>query len=50
MSFIRWYSGPVLVGFLFSMLVNPVMAALGFMIWGALIYYIARRWAGTPEH
>jgi hypothetical protein len=40
MDFVRWYSGPVIVGFCFSLLVNPLIAGLGILIWLALIYYI----------
>lgn len=50
MAFVRWYLTPVLVGFGCGLMVNPVVAAVGFMIWIVLIGYILRRWAGSPEH
>ncbi len=48
MEFIRWYSWPVIIGFALSLLFNPLLAGLGFLIWLALITYALRRRAGNP--
>ncbi|MDR3565063.1 MAG: hypothetical protein P4N59_26995 [Negativicutes bacterium] len=50
MRFIRWYGGPILVGFLLSAMINPMMAGLGLLVWLALIIYIIQRWPGRQEY
>lgn len=50
MEFVRWYSWPVVIGFIFCLMLNPVVAGAGFLIWLALILYLVRRWTDTPEH
>ena len=50
MDFIRWYSGPVILGFVLSTLVNPVLAGIGFFVWLALVHYLYKRFAGNPEY
>lgn len=49
MDFVRWYSGPVIIGFIFCLLVNPVNAGIGLIVWLALVYYAMKRWWETTE-
>lgn len=48
MEFIRWYSWPVLVGFIFSLLLNPLVAGIGFIVWLAVVGYAAGRRPENP--
>ncbi|MDR3589155.1 MAG: hypothetical protein P4N41_05795 [Negativicutes bacterium] len=50
MSFIRWYSGPVIAGFLFGGMVNPIWAGIGFLLWLAVVLYVLRRRSGSPQY
>jgi hypothetical protein len=50
MDFVRWYSGPVMAGFVVSLMINPFIAGVGLVVWLALIYYIFRRWEDTVKH
>ena len=50
MSFVQWYAGPVLAGFLTCFFVNPALTLAGFAVWSALIMYIIRRYHAHPEH
>lgn len=43
MEFIRWYSLPILIGFICSLFLNPLVAALGFVVWLVLVGYAVRR-------
>ena len=47
MELMRWYVRPVIIGFIFCLLLNPLIAGPGFIVWLALMYYLYRRTAGT---
>ncbi|HWQ60778.1 MAG TPA: hypothetical protein VN521_00600 [Negativicutes bacterium] len=49
MEIVRWFLWPVIIGFIFCLLLNPLIAGPGFIIWLALMYYVYKRSAGTTE-
>jgi hypothetical protein len=40
---------PVIIGFIFCMLMNPFVAGPGFIVWLAVMYYLYKRSTGTTE-
>ena len=50
MAFIRWYSGPVTIGFLLGLMINPVVAGLGFGLWLALVVYLYKRFSDNADY
>lgn len=50
MEFVRWYSWPILLGFIFSVFLNPPVAVIGFLAWLALVGYALKRHLDNPEH
>lgn len=47
MELVRWYVRPVIIGFIFCLLLNPLIAGLGFIVWLALMYYVYKRSMST---
>lgn len=47
MELVRWYARPVIIGFIFCLLLNPLIAGPGFIVWLALMYYVYKRLTRT---
>ncbi len=50
MELVRISIWPIIIGFILCLLINPVVAGPGFIIWLAVMYYVHKRGASTPEH
>lgn len=50
MGFIRWYSGPIIAGFILGFMVNPTVAGLGFLLWLAVVLYVLKRSPDSPQY
>ncbi len=50
MELVRISLWPIIIGFIFCLLLNPLVAGPGFIVWLALMYYVHKRAALPPEH
>ncbi|MDR7865962.1 MAG: hypothetical protein RIN56_04035 [Sporomusaceae bacterium] len=50
MELVRISLWPIIIGFIFCLLLNPIVAGPGFIVWLALMYYVHKRGALPPEH
>ena len=40
---LRWFFWPLIIGFIFCLFLNPLVAGPGFIVWLAVIHYVYRR-------
>ncbi len=50
MELVHSYIWPVIIGFIFCLLINPLIAGPGFILWLAVMYYVRKRVADTSEN
>ena len=50
MDFVRLYMWPGIIGFIICLFINPLEAALGLIVWLALVWYLNRRWTDSADN
>jgi hypothetical protein len=50
MEIVHLYIWPVIIGFALCLLLNPLIAGPGFIVWLAVMYYVRKRVANTSEN
>jgi len=43
LDLVRLVSGPVIIGFIFGLMFNPLLGGLGLMVWLVFICYLMKR-------